>query len=46
MNEELFHKLNNIAKDKGAKQYMEHEDEEGNLYLVGADEDDDEDEED
>lgn len=44
MNEQLFNKLNNVIKEKGVKQYVEQEDEDGNLYLVGADDDDDDDE--
>ena len=44
MNEQLFNKLKNVVKDKGGQQYIEHEDEDGNLYLVGAEDDDDQDE--
>ena len=45
MNEQLFKKLQNVVKEKGGQQYIEHEDEDGNLYLMGEDDGDDDDEE-
>ena len=39
-NEDLYEKLKNVVKDKEAKQYIEQVDEDGNVYLVEAGEDD------
>lgn len=40
-NEDLYQKLKNVVKDKEAQQYIEQVDEDGNVYLVEANQYDD-----
>ena len=39
-NEDLYNKLKKVVKDKDAKQYIEQVDEDGNVYLVEASDND------
>lgn len=43
-NEELYKKLSQVVRDKEAQQYIEQEDEDGNVYLVEAFENEDDEE--